>query len=390
MKKVLFIPSWYPYPALPHAGNFILNQAKALAENGLAEICILNWGQLEYQLTLRSPLRSLARFKGYLFSKPELFERIDGIREYRIPHLSWTHYVLNGHLDTLIPKLQNLPRFDLIHAHVSYPAGYMAMKLSELTGTPYIITEHSGPFPLPGLSRKGQVLPIVQKPITKATAMIAVSTALQAEITNKTGISSVVIPNVVDCTFFQPAEQPRRARAEFTLFALSALTYSKGIGDLLDAMQLLKNEFVSPILYLGGSGPLESKLQRYLSANGMLQQVKLLGKLSPIQALDYYQTCDAFVMPSHHESFSVVLLEALACGKPVIATNCGGPADIVNIDNGLLVPSKDPDALASAIHMMMQTYSNYDQNLIRKACVANFSYPVVAKRIAEVYQSILI
>ncbi|MBP7309989.1 MAG: glycosyltransferase family 4 protein, partial [Candidatus Cloacimonetes bacterium] len=112
MKKVLIIPSWYPYPKLPHAGNFIINQANALADNGLAEISILNWGQLEYQLVLRSPLKSLSRLYNYSGSKSGMSQWNNGISEYRTPHLTWTHHLLGGNLDALVPKLKLLAGFD--------------------------------------------------------------------------------------------------------------------------------------------------------------------------------------------------------------------------------------------------------------------------------------
>lgn len=384
MKKVLIIPSWYPYSQLPHAGNFIINQANALADNGLAEISILNWGQLEYQLVLRSPLKSLSRFYSYLGSKSGMRQWPNSICEYRIPHLTWTQHLLGGNLEALIPKLKSLAQFDLIHAHVSYPAGYLAMKLSEQTGIPFIITEHSGPFPLPGLSKKGIALPLVSEPISAAKAVIAVSSALAEEIRHQTGRESLIIPNLVDGNFFKPLEH-RIANNSFSLFALASLVPSKGIIDLVEAIKILSAKGIDLCLKIGGAGSLATRITKEISRHHLQQKLVLLGQLKPPQALTQYQNCDCFVMPSHHESFSVVLLEALACGKPVIATACGGPTDIVTSDNGLLVPPRNPLALAEAIQKMMQTYQNYDPACIRDHCVQTYSSEVIASQIAKVY-----
>lgn len=387
MKKVLIIPSWYPYPKLPHAGNFIINQANALADNGLAEISILNWGQLEYQLVLRSPLKSLSRLYNYSGSKSGMSQWNNGISEYRTPHLTWTHHLLGGNLDTLVPKLKLLAGFDLIHAHVSYPAGFIAMKLAEQTGIPYIITEHSGPFPLPGLSKKGKALPLVSEPLVAAKAVIAVSSALAEAIRKQTGISSLVIPNLVDCNFFRLPEH-RMTNDKFSLFALASLVPSKGIMDLVEAIKILFSRGIDLCLKVGGAGPLAKLINREISRYHLQHKLVLLGQLSPHQALSQYQSCDCFVMPSHHESFSVVLLEALACGKPLIATACGGPTDIINSDNGLLISPRNPLALADAIQKMIKTYQNYDPTFIRNQCAQTYSSEVIATRIAKVYNNL--
>lgn len=388
MKKVLFIPSWYPYPQLPHAGSFIINQAKALAEYHTAAISILDWGQLEYQLAIRTPWKSMGKFCAYLRSKPHIEKWENGITIYHIPQLSWTHLLWGGNIEGLIPKLRALPHFDLIHAHVSYPAGYVAMKLAQATGIPYLITEHSGPFPLKGLSKGGKVLPIVQQPLSEADAVISVSSALAASIKAKTGISSIVIPNLVDTNFFRPAPQAA-INEPFCLFALSALSTAKGILNLLEAVKMLKAQRVDFIIYLGGAGPLSSRLTKEIARWNLQKQLVLLGELNPEQALSYYQKCDCFIMPSHHESFSVVLLEALACGKPIIATACGGPADIVNADCGVLVPPQDSQALAEAIKTMQSSYLQYDPLKIREYCLARYSPRVVASELGKIYSRLV-
>jgi len=147
MTKVLLLPSWHRYKRNPSAGIFILNQAKALARTGKADVTLLNWGQNEFQLRIRDPLHSLGALKGRVFSKHDTRILEAGLTELSIPHLTWTSRFLKGNIDSLANKVTLDATPDIIHAHVAFPAGYLAMLLSQKLGVPYIITEHSGPFP---------------------------------------------------------------------------------------------------------------------------------------------------------------------------------------------------------------------------------------------------
>ncbi len=386
--KILIIPSWYPCSDLPHAGIFTVNQAQALAKTHTAETSILNWGQLEYQLALRHPIRSFRALGRYIFADQHAHHYPDGLQEHTLKHITWTHHILKGNIDNLLPKLRPLPDFDLIHAHVAFPAGYVAMKLAQARHIPYIITEHSGPFPLPGLDKGSQVSPLVCEPLAKAAAVIAVSSALAFEIENKTGIHPQIIPNLIDTDFYHPQPQPN-PNQRFTFFALSALTEAKGILDLLQAVKILHAERSQLVIKLAGSGPLQGKLRKLIRTNKLGDNLQLLGQLSPRQALAQYQSCDCFIMPSRLESFSMVLLEAMACGKPLIATACGGPGDIVSSSLGMLVPPANPQALAQAMQSMAHNYTHYSADKIREHCLRHYSPGVVCTRLHNLYCQVL-
>jgi len=97
------------------------------------------------------------------------------------------------------------------------------------------------------------------------------------------------------------------------------------------------------------------------------------------------QQCDALVNSSVIETFGVTLIEAMACGKPVIATRSGGPEDIVKPENGLLVTKDDVPALAQAIIQMAQTYTRYDPQRIRESVTSRYSEAVYVQRLADYY-----
>ena len=95
--------------------------------------------------------------------------------------------------------------------------------------------------------------------------------------------------------------------------------------------------------------------------------------------------CDVFVLPSLYETFGVVLIEALAAGKPVIATRCGGPESIVNDENGLLVAPANSDALGRAMRQMVEAIDRFNKDIIRSDCIARFSRQAVIEQLGRVY-----
>ena len=97
----------------------------------------------------------------------------------------------------------------------------------------------------------------------------------------------------------------------------------------------------------------------------------------------------AFVLSSQHETFGVVLIEALAQGLPLIATRCGGPEDIINKDNGLLVPINDVDRLAEAMFSIYNNYEKYDPEKLREHCKEEYSEKSISLKLIEIYQETL-
>ncbi|HNU54603.1 MAG TPA: glycosyltransferase [Candidatus Syntrophosphaera sp.] len=385
--KVLFIPSWLPYRDDPLAGKFFLDQALAIADAEVAEIFLLNWGQNEFQLAVRRPLSSLKKLARLIPKRRGLSQIAPRLTEIRVPHLSWTSFVVKGNIDSLIPKIKLPEKPDLIHAQVTFPAGYVAMRLAEKHGLPYIITEHSGPFPFPEFLKRGAISPLITEPLKAAERIVAVSSHLKQEIRTKTGLEALVIPNPVNTDFFIPSANPR-PEGPLRLFTLSTISTSKGSADLLQALKLLSLKTKDWHLFWGGAGPLLNWARQKAEDEGLRDHIIWLGRLSPTQSLEQYQLCDFYVMPSRFESFSLVIAEALACGKPVVATNCGGPRDLVNDLCGILVPKQNPAALAEALLKMGANFSSYSPQAIREHCVQNFGHKAVTARIGELYQSV--
>jgi len=133
---------------------------------------------------------------------------------------------------------------------------------------------------------------------------------------------------------------------------VGALAESKGLGDLVEAVAALAPSRAVPVVVLGGEGDYAEQIRERAESAGIGARVRLLGPLHPPD--DLYAACDLFVLPSHGEAMPLALLEAMAAGRPVVATNVGGIPDVVREGvEGTLVPSRNPRALAAAIGALL-------------------------------------
>jgi len=138
-----------------------------------------------------------------------------------------------------------------------------------------------------------------------------------------------------------------------------------------------------------GDGPERSKLQALAVELDIEKSVKFTGLLSRQEVLTTIANADAFVLSSRYETFGVVVIEALALGKPVIATRCGGPESIVRQEDGILVPVDDIGALAAAMEKIIKNQEEYDPIEIRKACINRYSESAIAEKLIKIYSSVI-
>ena len=170
----------------------------------------------------------------------------------------------------------------------------------------------------------------------------------------------VVIPYGIDMTSGDAPERVavradairREAGGQPLVLFVGRLVKYKGVDVLLEAMRGVAAKVV-----LVGDGPEKAALQRVAEREGVADRVKFLGEVTPDELAALYRACDLFVLPSvtRQEAFGVVLIEAMACGKPVISTDLGTGSGWVNQDGetGLVVPPRDAPALHNAIFRLL-------------------------------------
>jgi glycosyltransferase involved in cell wall biosynthesis len=246
-------------------------------------------------------------------------------------------------------------RPDLVFAPWAYPDGWAAVDLSHRAGLPAVIKIHGSD--VLELAAYGGRRQRTIEALRRADGIVAVSHDL-ARKSIEFGAEPRrihVLYDGIDSGLFHPGprDQARKAlgldAAEPLILFIGNLVPVKGIENLIDACARLAADKVRFTCQLIGEGPLRAWLQRRIDRNGLSDRVRLLG-IKPHAALpDWFRAANVFVLPSYSEGVPCVLLEALACGTPFVASRVGGIPEIADFGPSQLVPAGDPEALARAI-----------------------------------------
>jgi len=377
--KVLFIAGWYPSKKNPVAGVFIKEHAKAASLYN--EVVVL----------ISEGIDSSVRGLYEIADDIEDCIRTLRLRYRKSPIPKATYFVyLWGMFAALRKLLHEGWRPDVIHAHV-YSAGVPAVLLGRRYGIPVVISEHFSGFRwgfVRGLKRwKAKFA------FERASLVCPVSEALKEHI-EAYGIRArfQVVPNVVDTSLFCPsaevAQSGNGGKKRILLVAL--LDPKKGVPYLLEALARIKEKRDDLIFDIVGDGPNRAEYEKLANEErGLADIVRFHGMKSKQEVAEFMKRCDFFVLPSLFETFGVVLIEALACGKPVIATDSGGPNEIITEEVGMLVPPGDSEALAQAIDFMLDHHQEYDPKRIIEYVGARYGYGAVGREWDRVYKAVL-
>ncbi len=195
----------------------------------------------------------------------------------------------------------------------------------------------------------------------------------------------------IDCAVFNPIEKPKRylTTGRPILLTVSRLHHHKGLMYLVKAMQRVISEVPGARLYILGKGPQEADIFRLGKSLGINDSIEFIKSAIPNNEMPHvYSCCDIYLQPSTVEPYGIAVVEAMACGKPVIASNVGGMKDTVAHGvTGFLVRPRDASGLAEAIIKLAK-----DNNMLeimgqkaRKRAVDLFDWD----KIASEYQSLI-
>ena len=386
--NIVIIPAFFQTKSRKTLGSFFLEQARALQQKG-------------HKVTiLYCDTYSIKCVKDWFAYNEEKSEIIEGIQIYRNRCFCPLKHGIEGHREAFAQGIQKLydqymqeNRPDIIHAHCCVWAGYAAMKLSEQIGIPYVVTEHATLFQLhrDEISEKNDK--VIRKIFQKAARVICVSGAF-AKLIESYRPDIDVVGNVVNCDAFVPRVDSEKHRGIRFLTVCNmeeeAQLYKKGIDILIQAWTEVVKRYTDVKLVIGGGGSAKTKVEQWVEEQGISKYVEFTGALDRKQVIQEMQSCDCFVLPSRYETFGVVYIEAMACGKPVIAVANGGPDDFVKPFNGLLI-KPGAEELVQAFYEMIGhlTRGNYYQEeKISNYIKSKFSYEAIAEQLEAIYNSI--
>ena len=186
----------------------------------------------------------------------------------------------------------------------------------------------------------------------KAAAVHCVSEDIKAEASRyglDPGKARVIHP-AVDPDFFYPGERAKLANESFNIITTGALIWRKGYEYALLAIRLLLDQGIPAHFHIIGDGQDYSRLLYTIGDLNLEGKVHLHGRLAPLEVRHRLQEADAFLLSSLSEGISNAVLEAMACGLPVVTSECGGMREAVRDGvEGLVVPVRDPEAMAAAL-----------------------------------------
>lgn len=371
--RVLFIPSWYPSAVDPVLGTFVREHAKAAALHHDVSVIY------PYEVERPTDTRTQVEDNGYLTIR-QPFTPLPWRRLFPL------HYLLAFHRATraLPPSWQP----DVIHLHVGYPGGLAAAYGMIRWKAPLVYTEQAGPLAEKILATRVArwCLPRVAR---RAHVVAPVSSFLARDMA-KSGLLAgrvAILPNVVDTDVFQCSQSQGHTHGSIRLLAAALLVQGKGIEHAIDAVSLLRQGGHRATLTIAGDGPLRTPLEARAIAKKIKPHVRFSGILTKPELAAEMKRSHVFILPSERETFSVVVVEAMAAGLPVVATRCGGPEELITSDTGLLVETTSPEALARAVLKIVADPQRFDGGAARAR--KHYSVPAVGDRLVELYRSVM-
>jgi glycosyltransferase involved in cell wall biosynthesis len=280
---------------------------------------------------------------------------------------------------------------DLVHAHGRFlHGGALALELKRRFGVPYVYTEHSSFYHR--AIAPPEAKPVLQNIIESAGEYSVVSPFLESTVARYLGPplrNAVPLPNVLDDYYESEPMRMPPATGPFVFMTIATLYDHKGVDFVMKAFAEAFHGQESYVLRLCGDGPEMPALKDLVRELGLTGQVEFLGRLSKQDVLRHIDASHALVLGSRIETFGVVLIEALARGRPVIGTRCGGPDTIVESDFGLLVDVDDVPQMAAALRQMTINIQNYDGDAIRRHALRIYGAQAFRDTIASIYQTAL-
>ena len=376
-KKILWLVSWYPNKYDPFDGDFIQRHARAASQYDDIHVLFIKLAEEQKEVEKAwSGGSGLSEQVIYLPKENGIVGKFRGYRRW------WQFYQAQAGL------FLEREKPDLVHVHVPWKAGLVALWLKRRFNLPFVVTEHWGIFNKTvedNIYRRPVLFRYLLKRIYRqARRFVSVSRFL-GEGVNQTLVQKAftIIPNVVDTALFFPAGEKA---SRFTFIHVSNMVPLKNVEGILAAFQrfLIGTGADAQLVLIGNR---DDRYVRLANEQGFLNKsVFFRGEIPYAEVASQMQRAHVFVLNSDMENSPCVIGEALCCGLPVIATNVGGIPELVSPENGVLVPPRNEIALAAAMEQLYREYSRYDPARIARSARQTFSFAAVGKKHHQLYR----
>ncbi|PZR25632.1 MAG: hypothetical protein DI535_17595 [Citrobacter freundii] len=385
--KVLWIVGWYPNQIEPFAGDFVQRHAQAVSI--YQDVTVL-FVTRDADRIVTNKTATIQKAEGRLKekaiyyaldTKPAIFSKLNSLLKYQS--------LLKQEVKEYIAK-NGKP--DLIHFYINMRTNIIGKWIHKL-GVPYVVSEQWTGFlkegipnfkNLPSLYRKGWIS-LMKNAAGVHVVSNYLGNALQ-QLTDTT-LPLKLIPNVVNTAIFFPKRKEETEILKFA-FVTSQLDYQKNTEDMFYALSLLKQKGKSFVLDV--FGPLQEKYIALAVDLNISREVIVHGEKSQQELAGYFTQADALIIYSRFETFGCVIIEANACGTPVLASDI--PVLHENITegvNGVFAGSEDRRELAGRLEWLAENRSAFNREKIAAQTAAAYNYEKVGKMFADWYSQIL-
>ena len=366
--KILHLPLWIPTKADIQLGNFIHQQIQVTEIDHeiytLSFLSSSNSSKIEFVFNSKN---SLTVFYPKFSNKA----------------LTFLYFLLASKKATTYIKREH--KFDLIHCHVAGRNLWIAKTFFKTI--PVVLSEHwsgfiNGNFDKYSNFKKS----ILLNYINSCDAVVSVSEFL-SEGLKRAGVKKSIktIGNIIDVK--EKKSSNDKSEVHFLVVA-DLVDQIKNISGVIRAIAKIKLEDKIVSLSIVGDGTDKNKLAQLVNDLNLSHKIKFLGRLSQEQVQEEILKTDCTIVNSNFETFSMVVLETIFTGNPVICTKCGAPEQFINENNGILIEKGNTVALTEAIEYFALNCRNFNPEEVRNSLKNNYRKEVIQEKLNKLYSSI--
>jgi len=300
---------------------------------------------------------------------------------------------------------QVIKKCDLVHAHGHvYMSSYLAGKFAKKYKKPFIVTQHNTFIDYQSILNMLEHLNdlIIGKSVLKhADRIITVSKETMKYVLRLGADKSKtsVMYNGVDIDYFHPANKAENRKKlglpknRKIILSVRRLVYKNGLDTLIESASHVTRNHPDVLFVVAGKGPSRKLIEDRIKELGIEDNIKLTGFVPDNLLPAYYDAADYFVLPSASgEGLPLVLLEAMACGLPVIATTVGGTPEIIDhMKNGVLVPPRNPEAMADTLSKLLSE-KKLEKSIGEEARIVvenRFNWEENLRQLQDIYKEVI-
>lgn len=360
MRKIVVFSNMYPSMQHPTYGLFVKNQVGLLQSAGLDVdvVAIQNPG--------KGKIQALKKYMTWFFR-------------------------------SVLYMMKNRKKLSLTHAHYAFPTGIISLIGKKMFGIPYVVTVHGGDIDKMA-ARSQRIADMTKNILRQAESVIVVGDKLREDVINNFDVPEAnvhVMSMGVDTSIFNYVAKVE-AREKLTLpieekilIFVGNVIQAKGLLELVEAFDSLKMSFPDSSLYVIGSqkdGQFFEELRSFIREKDV-EDIHFKEPLGQADLALWMSAADALVLPSYHEGFGLVALEAMSAGTKVVATDVGGLSYLLKDRAGILVEPKNPDSLAKGLWSALDENSNVIDETVVQAKISQHSYETILEDLLSIYRS---